>query len=356
MIQHFSDTYTVPANSSRFFESQEESLIQPTGKIRLGWNADDPFLYNTVFDGSLIRYDNSYCTSVVDLDQLTQLPTAGYFSEVATFLTPESKIVEIGCGQGEFVEALRFEGWDAAGFDPVLRRQSTYLHPSYWKSETGGNADLFIMRCVLPHISKPWDFLHELAESSPGCLVLIEFQRLEWIIEQRIWYQISHDHVNLFSTRDFLNRYDVVASGNFLNSEWGWVLIDPSSFVIPVPQDCTYESGIADLLRFREAFLSRAAKEPRPILIWGGAGKGIVLGHAMKAAGALDLTVVDADPNRWFRYLEVSGLRVISPANAQKEFSSGSIVLVCNPNHLQSVKSRFGDYWEFTLPADFGYS
>jgi len=348
--------FIVPANSSRFFRSQEVALEQPTGVIRLGWDSDDPFLYNTMFDSSLIRYDEAYCTSVVDMDRVTQLPTLDYFDEVTPYLREKATIVDIGCGQGEFVDALRYQGWDAIGFDPVVRRREAHLHARYWEPEKDRGGDLFVMRCVLPHIPNPWSFLAKIAESSPGALVLIEFQRLEWIITEQIWYQISHDHVNLFSAKDFSNRYAVLASGEFRNSEWGWVLVDPGSFRNPRPRECNHVESIQELLRHREGMLDGAASSSRRIAIWGGAGKGIVLGHALRAAGVKRIAVIDADPNRWDRFLETSGIKVISPATAQVELSRDTQVLVCNPNHLPAVQSRFGDRWQCDLPSVFGGS
>ena len=273
MIEILWPTFIVPANSSRFFRSQKVALEQPTGAIRLGWDSNDPLLVNTLFDSSLIRYDEAYCTSVVDLDRVTQLPTLDYFDEVTPYLCDQAIIVDIGCGQGEFVDALRHQGWDATGFDPVVRRREAHLRARYWEPEKDRGADLFVMRCVLPHIPNPWNFLAEIAESSPGALVLIEFQRLEWIITEQIWYQISHDHVNLFSVRDFLDRYAVLASGEFNNSEWAWVLVDPGSFRSPLAVESSHVTQIRELLRHREGMLAGAAASSRQIAIWGGPAK-----------------------------------------------------------------------------------
>ena len=208
-----SPVLVVPANSSRFFSVRDEAMRQPTGIVELAWRSDDPYVFNTGFDSSLISHDDAYCTSVVDIDRVTQVPTLSYLRErVIPHLPADAHVVDIGCGQGEFVEALRRWGIRASGFDPVLRRQAPYLHPRYW-GPAEVPADLYVMRCVLPHIPDPWSFLDEVATSSPGSLVLVEFQRLEWILDEAIWYQVSHDHVNLFSVNDFTDRFSVVEHG-----------------------------------------------------------------------------------------------------------------------------------------------
>jgi len=340
----------VPANSSRFFSTRHEALRQPTGIVELGWRSEDPYVFNTGFDSSLISHDDAYCTSVVDIDRVTQVPTLTYVRErVLSHLPTKAHVVDIGCGQGEFVEALRMWGIHATGFDPVLRRQAPYLHARYWVPGEAP-ADLYVMRCVLPHIPDPWSFLDEVARSSPGSLVLIEFQRLEWILEEAIWYQVSHDHVNLFTVDDFKNRFNVVEHGTFSSGEWGWVLIDPGTVRPATHRSCHLNAQIDDLMVVRDSMLRRAADLDRPIAIWGAAGKGIVLGHALVGCGVEDISVIDADPSRWNLYIEPTGIQVLSPDRALNHLGAETLVLVCNPNHLRAIQGRVDGRLELALP------
>jgi hypothetical protein len=342
----------VPANSSRFFSTRQEALRQPTGIVELGWRSEDPYVFNTGFDLTLISHDDAYCTSVVDIDRVTQVPTLTYVRErVLSHLPAKAHIVDIGCGQGEFVEALRMWGIQATGFDPVLRRQTPYLHPRYWVPGDAP-ADLYVMRCVLPHIPDPWSFLDEVARSSPGSLVLVEFQRLEWILEEAIWYQVSHDHVNLLTVDDFKSRFTVVEHGTFSSGEWGWVLIDPGSVRPATHRSCHLNAQIDDLLSVRDSMLRRAASLDRPIAIWGAAGKGIVLGHALVGCGVEDISVIDADPSRWDLYIEPTGIQVLSPDRALKRLGAETLVLVCNPNHFRAIQGLVDGRLELTLPRD----
>jgi len=345
-----SSEIAVPANASRFFSTRLEAMRQPTGIIELAWRSEDPYVFNMGFNSSLISHDDAYCTSVVDIDRVTQIPTLTYLRErVLAHLPAEAHVIDIGCGQGEFVETLRTWGIRTTGFDPVIRRQAQYLYPRYW---TPGDvrADLYVMRCVLPHIANPWLFLDEVARSSPGALVLIEFQRLEWILAESIWYQLSHDHVNVFTVDDFKRRFSLVEHGTFSNGEWGWVLIDPRTARPAEHRSCKVSSQIALLLGAREAVLRQAAVLDRPIAIWGAAGKGIVLGHALAGCGVENLSMIDADPSRWNLHIEPTGIQVLSPEKAQSCLDSGTIVLVCNPNHLREIQDRIDGRWELALP------
>ena len=344
----------VPANASRFMPTRDQALGQDLAAVRLAWSDDDPYVFNQDFDDALIAHDDSYCTSVVDLDQVVQVPTAAYFErEVLPHTVAAPRVVDIGCGRGEFVGFLRGRGLDAVGFDPVLRERTEHLRDEYWTPGTpGGAADVFVMRCVLPHIDRPWDFLRRIGEACPGALVLVEFQRLEWILEESVWYQLSHDHVNVFSARDFADRLTVEAQGTFANGEWAWVLVRAGSERPVTARSCDVAPAVETLLDAREDTVRRAAARDRPLALWGAAGKGIVLAHALVGGGADLRWAIDADPLRHGLFLECSGVPVLSVDDALREVPGGTTVLVCNPNHLPSIRERYGDRWHLALPRD----
>lgn len=345
--------FAVPANSSRFMRSPGEAIRQPVASVELAWREDDPYLYNRAFEPRKISFDGSYCTSVVDLGGVTQVPTMDYFArEVLPHVDPRPRVLDIGCGQGEFVTMVRMLGVDAVGFDPALRIPSPFLHKRYW-TPADQHADLFVMRCVLPHIQQPWEFIQRVGEANPGALMLIEFQRLEWITSEGIWYQLSHDHVNVFAAGDFRARFDVVADGTFANGEWAWVLVRADSYREPQSQTCVVADDVSALLKRRQKCIDQIALLDRPVAIWGAAGKGIVLAKALLDGGADVVAAIDADPSRHGKFMEVSGLQVLSIERASKLVPKDAIALVCNPNHMGPIHRSALALWDLMLPSDF---
>lgn len=241
----------IPANSSRYFSTAAIAKSQSTATINLATELEDLSVFNSEFNSKLIRYDSSYCTTVSSLTSSKVLPTLTYFKvEVLPYLKNNPLIIDIGCGQGEFANELSTDGFDVLGFDPALKVEAANLFARFWSSEEIPG-DLYVMRCVLPHIENPWIFIEEIKTSSPNCLILIEFQMLDWILKNNIWYNISHDHVNLFSVEDFEKRYKVVNKGQFSSDEWGWVLIDPSA-----PPGRKFNENTRFFTRFEKAFTS----------------------------------------------------------------------------------------------------
>lgn len=352
MLHRIGPTLSVPANASRFFSEKEQAMEESQGSFGLAWDNEDPYFFNALYDHDLIKFDEQYCTSVSALGAEYVIPTLEYFQGLEKHLPKKYTVIDIGCGQGEFVEKLRAKGIQGVGYDPVLRNTNEYLHSQFW-SINEPPADLYVMRCVLPHIQQPWKFLTEISKSSPNALVLVEFQRLEWIIENKIWFQLSHDHVNLFSIKDFTSRYDVREYGVFSNGEWGWVLLDPSSFQTSRIIEIADQQGVMKLFETRKKALKKISEINRPIAIWGAAGKGIVLAHAFKMVTSVPIVAIDADFHRWNKYLECSGVKVFPPKYLSANLPSNLLILVSNPNHLEQVEEYVGKQFEVRIPSYF---
>ena len=350
----------VPGNSSRFFKSKSDALSQKEGEVNIALHEGDRYVYNETFDESLIKHDSNYVTTSVNIKLERQIPTLAYFqNSIAKFLPANSKIIDIGCGQGELVRSLTKMGgdWSVSGYDPVLRIPSPNIIPRYWTVDDE-LADLYIMRCVLPHLEDPWSFLDMIAAASPGGLVLVEYQRLEWILTHDIWFQISHDHVNLFREEDFRRRFELLASGTFANDAWQWVLVrlsDSNDFPGDTEDKSSLKIGEAfsKLASVRGNFLAGVVALDAPIAIWGTAGKGIVLAHAI-AAKRDQLDAIDAGQDRWGLHLEGSGARVQAPTEAMHSMHPSTRVLVVNPNHYGEIFSFIAGRFRVELVSNVG--
>jgi len=82
----------------------------------------------------------------------------------------------------------------------------------------------------------------------------------------------------------------------------------------------------------------------KTFLIYGGAGKGIIFSHAFKSNGGGDIFCIDSDPGRQGKFLECSGVEVISPLIALQNFDLNILILVMNKNHSKSVHETFRDH------------
>jgi hypothetical protein len=141
---------------------------------------------------------------------------------------------------------------------------------------------------------------------------------------------------------DFKDEFKVLSYGYFSNDEWVYVLIKrrPSSADTTTIETEEF-TEFSNLFFTREQEISTLVDLRSPIVIYGAAGKGIVLGYSLVKAGISDVFAVDADPNRQGLYMECSGVPVVGTNEVTKILSSDVLILVANPNHFSYVVNRF---------------
>ncbi len=331
----------VPANSSRLFTTASEALEQPIASVQLKSVDNFRYLFNAAFEPAKIHYDLNYCTSNI----FHFLDSKTYFETLLPKLLDFANIIEIGCGQGEFIDFLSALGFRTFGFDPVLRDTSENLFSCLWSIENetlhvpqvAGFPKLYLLRCVLPHIPNPFAFLDSILDFSPNSAVLLEFQRREWIHENGVWPQISHDHVNIFSISDFSDNYEILSYGIFAESEWAYVLLGKRNFLEKNKYFESVDSSFERIFEIRSKDLSFLADLSKPIAIYGAAGKGIVFGYTLSQAGIGNVLAIDDDSNRHGLFMDASGIMVSSAQDALSELERGSNIVVMNPTHLSKA-------------------
>jgi len=258
-------------------------------------------------------------------------------------------IVDIGCGQGEYVQRLNQFNISATGYDPALREPTSNLKMEYFDPEKIVDTDekTFVMRCVLPHIANPFVYVDSLFLRSPKSKIYVEFQRLEWILENKSWVSISFDHVNLFTIADFEKRYKIIESGHLSGGEWAFVLFERIEENHSKAESNGKDKRVNDFQKLfdkRSIQLDFLNNYNKTILIYGGAGKGIIFSYAFKSNGGGEIFCIDSDLGRQGKFLECSGVEVISPFEALQNFDPNTLILVMNKNHIESVNENIGNH------------
>ena len=342
----------VPGNASRYLTTKEEALESPVGTVLLTWNEREKLVSNTAYDANLISYDRNYLTTVASISGARAIPTLQYFSSnILPFLSEKPIVVDIGCGQGEFVEALLEMGLDAYGYDTALRQDSKRLFQKHWSVEDGAQpADLFVMRCVLPHMGDPFAFLESLFDIYPLAKVLIEHQNLGWILRNKAWNQISHDHVSIFTSASFPSRFHVDSHGSFGEGEWNWVLVSRARIPgrrLEIDEHTKPRADLppdfSSLSKCRlEAIRFVQDGDFEEVIVWGAAGKGAVLSFTLSRETDKAIFAIDVDSQKHGLFMEGSGVRVYSPSSLSTLGSEKKLVVVSNPLHFNDVSQLLG--------------
>lgn len=334
----------VPTNSCLMLDHEAEAVAFPRGDINLAFCEECGFLFNRAFDPKLCEYSDRY--------KPTQAysPTFNRFhQDLAARLAARvdlagRTVVEVGCGQGEFLHLLcGLTGATGIGFDPcfdhrrddvVLDRASTVRLFGEFFSEAsiqGLTADLLVCKMTLEHIPAVGRFAALAAvvarQSAPGMRLFIQIPDSERILRDCAFEDIYYEHCNYFSapslrglfarhgfrTEEIFSEYGGQYLAILARYEGG-VTEAPDAAAMARLRDRIGEFRTALALKvesWRGIVAERRARGHR-IVLWGSGSKGVSFLTALGQDAAIS-QVVDINPHRQGHFMAGSGHPIVGP-------------------------------------------
>lgn len=334
----------MPAMQNRLYQSRRDAMAAPAAVLELVQD-DSGVVVNQRFDQGLVCYDQSYQN-----DQGFSPHFRRHLEAVTRYCSahlsdPHALIVDVGCGKGGFVELLRGQGLNAVGYDNAYQGDSPYIRRSCFDGRSHEQGDLLTLRHVLEHIPSPWPFLVSLAEANGGRgLLYIEVPDLDWILENRAYFDLFHEHVNYFRADDFRRCFGdalIDLSTSFGGQYLSVVLsLERLSHCRPT----SWQPELELLGRFgslveHESRSYAALNDASSIVLWGAAAKGVVF--AAKASPTLQRKMayaIDINPSKQGHFMPISGLEVLNPVDGMARLSSAIPVVIMNPNYEHEIR------------------
>ena len=116
----FYEIKKVPVHSVLLLTTRDEAVSYPTGDIALGFCESCGFISNVAFDPDLHEYSSRYEATQSYSPTFTAFATRLANRLIERHDLREKDIIEIGCGQGEFLIQLCELGENrGTGFDPA---------------------------------------------------------------------------------------------------------------------------------------------------------------------------------------------------------------------------------------------
>lgn len=335
----------IPAMQNKLCSDRVEALAFTTASLELVQD-ETGLVFNQHFDPSLVEYDGSYQN-----DQGYSLQFKAHLDEMSNICCryiarKESLIVDVGCGKGGFVELLRRKGFNAIGYDNAYQGNSSYIRKSFFSISSHEKGELLILRHVLEHIPSPWKFLEDIAAANNHQgLIYVEVPDLEWILENKAYFDFFHEHVNYFRANDFLKRFgkNVIFQAKSFGGQYLSVIIQ---------LECLHKSELSllceDNFELAAAFSKLTEYEHRTyaslgdvdeIVIWGAAAKGVVF--AAKAPPSIKTKIrfaIDINPRKQGQFMPVSAIEVLDPSIGVSKLSPTTLVIIMNPNYEVEIR------------------
>ena len=280
------------------------------GHVQLGRDPEE-----TYYEDYLMTVSHSPQMHAFQVEQASAL--AGRF-ELAG-----KRVIEVGCGDGNYLGILRELGVDAIGIEPSARFREVAAAAGhevlggYVTAATpvpGGPYDAFVTREVFEHVPDPNDFLQGIRRSlTPDAVGLVEVPSIEQALERGRFFDFFPDHVNYWSVSTLAralerNGFLVLDVTRGMNGEYlqAVVRVD-SGRDLPSLQRAVYDVSFE--LR---SLLDDCAASGRTVAAWGSGAKGLT---SLAAAGAEGIRyVIDSDPYKQGRLTPATHLPVVAPA------------------------------------------
>ena len=257
-------------------------------------------------------------------------------------------VLEIGCGDGYFLQSMSTLGASAIGFEPsstfdLAKTQPgvEVFHEQYCfdgTSKVGAKVDVVVMRHVLEHMNSPGYALESLRSNcsgpAPPQYLLTEVPNAYRLLRDNLYFDFYNDHVHYFSygsLSHFLGKAGWVPMARVeTNDEFLGLVAENSSYG---PGRTTHleldgselDRGpiLSEAKRFRQGFenwklrltklVAGLKNQGDRIAVWGAGARGVSLLTGLGLPAHTYDYVVDSDPNKHGKYLPVVNLPICSP-------------------------------------------
>lgn len=333
----------LPVLQNTTYATPQEAQRCPKGRVELRRDRDTGIVTNVAFEPTKIVYDSSYQN-----EQAHSPVFRRHLEFVADDVMARmdcAEVVEVGCGKGRFLEVLWARGVNAIGFDPAYEGSDARICPQSFGAGVRIRATAIILRHVLEHIPDPVLFLAALRDAAGGGTIYIEVPCFDWICRHRTWFDVFYEHVNYFRVDDFRRMFGSIRSiGYCFGGQYIRVIADLASLRNPPPPTTGPEPSVPS--NFLDSLHRSIAVDGthRPVAVWGGSSKGVIFSAMRERLGYPVDHVIDVNPAKQGRHLPVTGLRVLSPADALRELPKGMHTWVVNSNYLDEITEIAGGH------------
>ncbi|HEX2980154.1 MAG TPA: class I SAM-dependent methyltransferase [Anaerolineaceae bacterium] len=371
----------VPVHSVQLVYSREEAIEFPTGQIDLGFCRQCGFIFNIAFDPQLHDYAKEY--------ESTQgfSPTFNSFADrlVDSLITKydlhAKEILEIGCGQGEFLQLLCEKGGNhGIGFDPAYRPEPS-LVPAAVPAKTGHyevikdyysekysdiSADFYCCRMTLEHIQDTAGFVTMVRNAignREDAVVFFQVPDVTRILVEQGFWDIYYEHCSYFSLGSLARLFrrcgfDVVDLWKDYGEQYLMIEARPGDGkgtpLLPAEDDLeelkdqvdAFAGSTPTTLKRWTDLVHSSWEQGKKIVLWGSGSKGVAFLTTLGLRDEIRYTV-DINPNKTGTFMAGTGQEVVSP-DFCRDYRP-DIVIIMNPIYHDEIHALLQ---QMNVPSD----
>jgi SAM-dependent methyltransferase len=333
----------VPTNSCLLFDSRAEALDCPTGDIALGFCEVCGFVANTKFDLAKTEYSGRYEETQGFSPTFSRFHTQLAQNLIDRYDLHEKKIMEVGCGKGEFLVLLSQLGGNfGIGIDPSIRmdrlegvngvERLRMLPELYGPAHALEEFDMFVCKMTLEHIPNAEVFLNLIRENlgdRTDTIVFFQIPEAMRILRDGVFEDVFYEHCAYFSAGS-LGRlfrrcgFDVIDIATEYDDQYLTIEARPAkgdpSPPLPIENDLQYLSSLISSFGTRvegifaewKTLVLDAKSAGKTVILWGSGSKAAAFLTTLKIDDEIKY-VVDINPNKANSYMPTTGQKIILP-------------------------------------------
>jgi SAM-dependent methyltransferase len=358
----FYSVRSVPVHQVQLVTSRKAALSCRRGDIGLRFCRSCGFVWNAAFDVALMRYDEDYESTQ------TVSPTFNRFHErlardlIARFDLHGRKIVEVGCGQGEFITMLAEIGGNRGfGFDRVNRGETgspavTFVKDFYGPTYGHLEPDFVCCKMTLEHVHDNGAFLRSMRQAigdRPEAVIFFMIPEITRILELRAFWDVYYEHCSYYSpgalARHFrIAGFDPIDVWCDYDAQYVLIAARPGTGRSPTlaneqpadalaPKVKAFAEGVAaDRAHWRRWLDQRRARREKTVL-WGGGSKAVAFLTTLGVGKEIAYTV-DLNAKRSGTFIAGTGHRIMAPAALANDPPDALVVM--SPIYLPEIKAQ----------------
>ncbi len=287
------------------------------------------------------------------------------------------KIVELGCGQGEFITMLAEYGDNHGyGFDQVIRDDSgneriKFVKDYYGPRYSDLRPDFVACKMTLEHVHNTGEFIRDLRATvgdHPETVVFFMIPEITRILNLAAFWDVYYEHCSYFSPgslartfrragldpievwTDYEDQYVLIAARPGQGK--GPVLANEAPPDALLPKVRTFSERVAkDRDRWLGLLRETRAAGKRAVL-WGGGSKGVAFLTTLGVTEGLSYAV-DVNPRRSGTFIAGTGQQIVAP-EFLKDYRP-DVIIVMSPIYLPEIGAQLdsmGVHPESLLPVE----
>ena len=361
----FADLGEIPVQCGVHFGEREDALRSPVGRMLLGFCPDCAYVRNLAFEPDALVYDTSMDTNLHHSPAFQRFSTELVLDLASRWDLSDATILDIGCGQGEFLRELcdvggaRGFGYDAMYAGPPGSSCGAHFTTGFAPVDDPVACpvfDVFVSRHWFEHLDDPYGFLVALRERAGDRPVhgYVEVPDAGYDLSTAGW-EVIYPHVSYFARAPLARIFEragwiIEAEGTLFSGMFRFIEvsanISSATCSSPVCADRTPDRDrqvaaiggfaarhAAERDRWRSTVDSISAAGGRPVL-WGAGSRGVQFLTLADPHRRLT-AVVDVNPRKWGRFLPVTGHRVEDPEILR--LVQPTAVIITNPAYRAEI-------------------